>query len=174
MLHPPPYQPPDLIAAVEPSNATSLFLVPTTLRRLLDGKRRRSRAGAEASLLISSGAPLTPAERRDIRQRLCEIPGVLRLDRRRRHNPAAPEDDAYTRLGRPADIRGRRRSRRRRRPVMPPGAIGRLRYRGPGVAEGYAATTKPHARRSATAGIIPGPRAQTERGYISCAAAPRT
>ncbi len=38
---------------------------------------------------------------------------------------------------------------------LPPGEVGRLRYRGPGVAIGYHGIPRPRSRRSATAGSIP-------------------
>ena len=169
ILNPPPYPPAGLVAAVAAARATSLFLVPTTLRRLLeldDGVLAPLRG---LSLLISSGAPLAPAERRAIVGRLCpnffeyyastEGGGVSLL---------APEDiEAYPdSVGRPifavdvevvddADA------------PLPPGAVGRLRYRGPGVAEGY--HRDPEASREAfrDGWFYPGDLAQTDaRGYI--------
>ena len=138
-LFPPPFKPRELVAEVARHDATSAFLVPTQLRRLLElpddavGPLRAMR------LLLSSGAPLTPYERRALRDRLCagfheyyastEGGGISLL---------RPEDlDAHPdSVGRPVfgvevavfDDDGAR---------LPPGQVGRLAYRGPGVARGF-------------------------------------
>lgn len=138
-LFPPPFKPAELVAEVARRDATSAFLVPTQLRRLLElpddavGPLRAMR------LLLSSGAPLTPYERRALRDRLCtgfheyyastEGGGISLL---------RPEDlDAHPdSVGRPVfgvevavfDEDGAR---------LPPGEVGRLAYRGPGVARGF-------------------------------------
>lgn len=135
-----PPQPVEAIAAeVERVQATSLFLVPTQLRALLAAPREVQTRLASLRLLVSSGAPLTRAERAAIRDRLCagffeyyastEGGGTTLL---------APEDQADhgDTVGRPIfgveveivdDVH---------RPVAP-GEIGRLRYRGPGCASGF-------------------------------------
>ncbi len=169
IMHPPPYQPRDLIAAVEQADVTSLFLVPTTLRRLLEQGDADLASLQKLDLLISSGAPLTPSERRDIKQRLCrnffeyyastEGGGISLL---------CPEDHAQylDSVGRPifsvqvevVDDAGK---------VLPPGPVGRLRYRGPGVAEGYYRDEEASREAFRDGWFYPGDLAAlNERGYI--------
>lgn len=139
VLFPPPYEARDLAAEVAKRKATSAFLVPTLLRRLLDLSDAEAAPLRAMRLLLSSGAPLHPEERREIRTRLCpnfceyyastEGGGVSLL---------RPEDmDVHNdSVGRPVfgvevaifddDFK-----------PLPAGAIGRLGYRGPGVATGF-------------------------------------
>jgi acyl-CoA synthetase (AMP-forming)/AMP-acid ligase II len=139
ILFPPPYEPAALVEEVARRGATSLFLVPTLLRRLLDLGDAELAPLRRLRLLLSSGAPLHPEERRMIRARLCpefaeyyastEGGGVslLRAEDMERH------DDS---VGRPVfgvevaifDDDGKR---------LAAGEIGRLAYRGPGVASGF-------------------------------------
>lgn len=169
IMNPPPYQPRDLIAAVVQSRASSLFLVPTSLRRLLEQDDADLAPLRKLDLLISSGAPLTPSERREIKHRLChnffeyyastEGGGISLL---------APEDHAahLDSVGRPifsVDVEVVDDADQ----AMPPGQVGLLRYRGPGVAEGY--YRDPDASREAfrDGWYYPGDLAElNERGYI--------
>ena len=120
-------------------NATSGFLVPTQLRKLLEADDAHKAAVRRLRLLISSGAPLDPDERTAIAATLnsnfveyyasTEGGGV---------SLATPE----TRLKNANSVG---------RPVfgvevecvsddhvpLPTGEVGQLRYRGPGVASGY-------------------------------------
>jgi len=169
IMHPPPYQPRDLTAALEQTAATSLFLVPTTLRRLLEQSDAALAPLQKLDLLISSGAPLTPSERRDIKQRLCrnffeyyastEGGGISLL---------CPEDHPQylDSVGRPifsvevevVDDAGK---------ALPPGVVGRLRYRGPGVAEGYYRDEEASREAFRDGWFYPGDLAALdERGYI--------
>jgi len=138
-LFPPPFTPPELVAEVARRQASSAFLVPTQLRRLLELPDTAVDPLRAMRLLLSSGAPLTPYERRALRDRLCagfheyyastEGGGISLL---------RPEDlDAHPdSVGRPVfgvgvavfDDDGVR---------LPPGQVGRLAYRGPGVARGF-------------------------------------
>ena len=138
-LFPPPFKPADLVAEVALRSATSAFLVPTQLRRLLELSDDAAAPLRAMRLLLSSGAPLTPFERRGLRDRLCagfheyyastEGGGISLL---------RPEDlDAHPdSVGRPVfgvevavfDDDGVR---------LPLGSVGRLAYRGPGVARGF-------------------------------------
>jgi acyl-CoA synthetase (AMP-forming)/AMP-acid ligase II len=169
VMYPPPYSSLELIAAVEDSQVTSLFLVPTSLRRLLELSDDRLAPMRKLDLLISSGGPLTPAERRDIGQRLCgnffeyyastEGGGISLL---------SPEDQALypDSVGRPifsVDVEVIDDDDR----ALPPGQVGALRYRGPGVAEGY--YRDPDASREAfrDGWFYPGDLAAiNERGFI--------
>jgi acyl-CoA synthetase (AMP-forming)/AMP-acid ligase II len=169
IMNPPPYQTLELIDAIEQTAAASLFLVPTTLRRLLEQSDAALAPLQKLDLLISSGAPLTPPERRDIKQRLCrnffeyyastEGGGISLL---------APEDHALhlDSVGRPifavdvevVDDSG---------DTLPPGAVGLLRYRGPGVAEGYYLDAEASREAFRDGWFYPGDLAAlNERGYI--------
>ena len=139
ILFPPPWRAEDLVAEVARRQASSLFLVPTMLRRLLDLSDAAAAPLRALRLLLSSGAPLFAGERLAIRARLCagfaeyyastEGGGVSLLR-------AADMDRHGTSVGRPVfgvevailDAAGGR---------LPPGATGRLAYRGPGVATGF-------------------------------------
>ncbi|MBL8697923.1 MAG: acyl--CoA ligase [Alphaproteobacteria bacterium] len=139
VLFPPPYEARDLAAEVAKRKASSAFLVPTLLRRLLDLSDAEAAPLRAMRLLLSSGAPLHPEERREIRTRLCpnfceyyastEGGGVSLL----RPEDMDVHDDS---VGRPVfgvevaifddDFK-----------PLPAGAVGRLGYRGPGVASGF-------------------------------------
>ncbi len=139
VLFPPPHKPEELAAEVARRRATSLFLVPTQLRRLLELPPEQAAPFRALRRLLSSGAPLFAEERRAIRARLCagfceyyastEGGGVSLL---------RPEemDEHGDSVGRPVfgvevailDDAGQR---------LPAGAFGRLAYRGPGVASGF-------------------------------------
>ena len=139
VLFPPPYKPGELAAEIARRGATSAFLVPTLLRRLLDLSEAEAAPLRGMRLLLSSGAPLHPEERREIRRRLCpnfceyyastEGGGVSLL----RPEDMDVHDDS---VGRPVfgvevgifddDFA-----------PLPVGAVGRLGYRGPGVATGF-------------------------------------
>ncbi len=140
VLFPPPYQARDLAAEIRRRAATSVFLVPTLLRRLLDLTDDEAAPLRALRLLLSSGAPLHPEERRAIRNRLCpnfceyyastEGGGVslLRAEDMELHDDSVGRpvfgvevqifaDDGVT--------------------TLPIGETGRLGYRGPGVATGF-------------------------------------
>ncbi|MEI8147299.1 MAG: class I adenylate-forming enzyme family protein, partial [Alphaproteobacteria bacterium] len=72
ILRPPPCSPEALIAAIETHRATSLFLVPTQFRRLLELPDETVQPLKSLNLLFSSGAPLSQDERIAIRARLCD------------------------------------------------------------------------------------------------------
>ena len=137
-LFPPPYSPEELAAHVAEVRATSMFLVPTILRRLLD-------AGLPAPAfptlrkLISSGSMLYRDERLAVRERLtpqlyeiyssteggaCAIMGPEDMD-------AAPDS-----VGRPAFRVDVEVVDEQHRP-LPAGEVGRLRYRSPASPREY-------------------------------------
>jgi acyl-CoA synthetase (AMP-forming)/AMP-acid ligase II len=168
-MNPPPYRPLELIDAVAASQATSLFLVPTSLRRLLERSDDELAPLRKLDLLISSGAPLSPVERRDITRRLCrnffeyyastEGGGISLL---------APEDQALhpDSVGRPIFSVDVEVVDDEHRP-LPPGHVGALRYRGPGVAEGYHRDPDTSREAFRDGWFYPGDLAAiNERGYI--------
>ncbi len=63
IMFPPPYEPEDLITAVTQYEATTLLLVPTLLRRLLEIPRGNRPLLAGLNRLLSTGAILHPDER---------------------------------------------------------------------------------------------------------------
>jgi len=139
ILRPPPFEAEDLADTIERERATSLFLVPTQLRRVLDLPEERRAAFRRLNLLFSSGAPLAAHERRAIRDTVC--PNFFEYY-------ASTEGGGVSLLG-PADID--RRPDSVGRPVfgvsvevvddahrpLPHGETGLLRYRGPGCASAY-------------------------------------
>jgi acyl-CoA synthetase (AMP-forming)/AMP-acid ligase II len=138
-LLPPPYEPEALCAAAERSCITSLFLVPTLIRRLMTLPDERLAPLRALRALVSSGSALHPDERREIRRRVCprfieyysstEGGGVSFL------TPEDPEEFAAS-VGRPVfgvDVQCVDESHR----PLPPGEVGRIRYRGPAVADGF-------------------------------------
>lgn len=139
VLFPPPYKPEQLVREVARRNATGLFLVPTLIRRLLDLPDDVLAPLKGLSLLLSSGAPLHANERVAIRERLCA--GF--------HEYYASTEGGGISLLRPSDMLAHGDSVGR--PVfgvevrilddegalLPPGEVGRVAYRGPGVASGF-------------------------------------
>ena len=170
VLFPPPFEADALCAELERVGATATFLVPTQLRKLLACGDNRLAPARRMRLLIASGAPLTNDERAEIETRLCanfveyyastEGGGI---------SIATPT----TRATRPASVG---------RPVfgvcvevvdadhtpLPPGAVGRLRYRGPGVAAGYHRDAQASGEAFREGWFYPGDLAEIdESGYIT-------
>jgi acyl-CoA synthetase (AMP-forming)/AMP-acid ligase II len=139
ILFPPPFAVDALCVEVERTAATSLFLVPTQLRKLLELPPASVAPMRRLKLLLSSGSPLDPQERHAIRERLCanfieyyastEGGGISISNAKTQ----MLHDDS---VGRPVfavevevvDDNDE---------LLPPGHVGRLRYRGPAVATGY-------------------------------------
>ena len=169
ILHPLPYELEDLVAAVGRHEATSLFLVPTLLRRLLELDPATLAPMQRLRLLFSSGAPLHPDERRAIRERVCanfyeyyastEGGGVSLL---------TPEDqrtygDSVGRAIFGVEIEIVDEQHR----PLPPGTTGTLRYRGPGVATGYYRDPEASQEAFHDGWFYPGDLAECDRrGFI--------
>lgn len=170
VLFPPPYRPEELVAEVARRDATSLFLVPTLLRRLLDLPPEAALPLRRLRLLLSSGAPLFVEERRAILERLsagfCEY--------------YASTEGGGVSLLRPADMAQHGDSVGR--PVfgvevavldaagghVPPGTPGRLAYRGPGVATGFFEDAAADAEAFIDGWFLPGDLATVDtEGYIT-------
>lgn len=139
ILFPPPHAPAELVAAAARHRATSTFLVPTQIRRLLALADDELAGLAGLRLLVSSGAPLHPEERAEIARRI--TPGFFEYFASTEGGGItilAPADQARhpDSVGRPAfrvevEVVGPDH-----RP-LPAGEAGAIRYRGPGVAEGF-------------------------------------
>ena len=136
---PPPWEPEALVDEVARRRATSLFLVPTLLRRLLALPDRALTGMKSMRLLLSSGSALEREERREIRERLCANfceyyasteGGGISL------NTPADQDRHPDSVGRAifgVDIEIVDEAHR----VLPRGETGLLRYRGPGCATAF-------------------------------------
>jgi acyl-CoA synthetase (AMP-forming)/AMP-acid ligase II len=169
VLFPPPYKPQDLAAEIAKRNATSAFLVPTLLRRLLDLPEEACAPLRKMRLLLSSGAPLHPWERKAIRAKLCD----------NFHEYYASTEGGGISLLRPEDMEVHEDSVGR--PVfgvevailddedrpLPPGEVGRLAYRGPGVARGFHDDPAADAEAFRDGWFLPGDLAAVnEAGYV--------
>ncbi|NNM71432.1 class I adenylate-forming enzyme family protein [Enterovirga aerilata] len=135
ILKPPPVSPEELIATAREAEATVTFLVPTQVGRTIEAWAGEGPAMPSLRRLVVSGAAMPPELRRRALERLSpgltdyyatsEGGGIAVLQ------PAEQLEHAAT-VGRPAfrveievvDAEGS---------PLPAGAIGRLRYRGPGV-----------------------------------------
>ena len=141
LLHPPPYDPSELLTYANAHNATRLFLVPTLLRRLLSlaGGAPEAPLFRSLALLFSTGAVLHAEERDELMRRFC--PRYLNFYGSTDGGgcSALMWDDPTTvagSVGRPVfgaalDVVGRDGA------ALPAGDIGRIRYRHPGTASGY-------------------------------------
>lgn len=169
ILKPPPFQPQELAQLVQLTQANALFLVPTQLRRLLASDSHVQSAFHSLQLLLSSGAPLTPSERMQIKSQLCarffeyyactEGGGVTL---------STPEDfDVHlTSVGRPVfgveisivddnDV------------VLGAGEVGYLRFKGPGVATSFYEDPEESKKSFKEGWFYPGDMAVLdEQGYV--------
>jgi acyl-CoA synthetase (AMP-forming)/AMP-acid ligase II len=141
LLHPPPYEPADLLDYANTHGATRLFLVPTLLRRLLslEGGAPEAPLFTSLSMLFSTGAVLHPEERDELMARFC--PRYLNF-----YGSTDGGGCAALMWDDPANVAGSVG-----RPVfgatldivdednapLPTGEVGRIRYRHPGTASGY-------------------------------------
>ena len=139
VLYPAPYQADELAGAVNEKLITSLFLVPTLLRRLLEMPKSSLPLFAGLRLLLSSGSSLYPQERRTIMRELCphffnfysssEGGGISLL--RPEHPDAVSLSVGKVVFGAEVEIIDDKH-----RPVVA-GTVGAIRYRGGSVAESY-------------------------------------
>jgi acyl-CoA synthetase (AMP-forming)/AMP-acid ligase II len=169
ILLPPPHAPEAIAEAVARHQATSLFLVPTQIRKLLEMPATATASLGRLNLLLSSGSALHPEERAAIRSRLCarffeyyastEGGGVSLL---------TPEDQLTITdsVGRPVyavEVEVADDSDT----ALPAGRVGALRYRGPGVADAF--YNDPEASAEAFRGgwFYPGDLGEIDaRGYV--------
>ena len=139
VVYPPPYEPEELVRAVNDQRITSLFLVPTLLRRLLEMPKRSLPLFPTLRLLISSGSSLYPDERRRIMRELSpnffnfysssEGGGISLL--RPEHPDEASLSVGQVVFGAEVQIIDEQHKE------VASGAIGTIRYRGGAVAESY-------------------------------------
>jgi acyl-CoA synthetase (AMP-forming)/AMP-acid ligase II len=138
VLFPPPYKADELLAALQRHRITTVYLVPTLLRRLLElpGERPILRS---LRLLISGGAALYPGERRAIKDH--QTSRFVNYYSSSEGGPVSVllpehEPDGSGCVGRAVfltEVEVVDEAQRR----LPPGLVGRVRYRGPGVAQSF-------------------------------------
>lgn len=141
LMHPPPYEPADLLSFANQHHATRLFLVPTLLRRLLtlEGGAPDAPLFRSLELLYSTGAVLHAEERDELMQRFC--PHYLNFYGSTDGGGCSallwddPPEVAGS-VGRPVfgatlDIVDEADQ------TVAAGDVGRIRYRHPGTANGY-------------------------------------
>lgn len=139
VMFPPPYEPTELIEAARISRATTTLLVPTILRRLLAEPDAGTPLFPGLRLMLCTGAILHEEERIEVMRRLCpafinyygstEGGGVSIL---------SPEHgaEAAGSVGQ-AVFNTRVQIVDEQHQPLPAGALGRVRYRGSGVASGF-------------------------------------
>ncbi len=145
VMFPPPFKPVDLVETVERRSINRLFLVPTQIRRLLAMARGNGLLFPRVDDLISSGAILSPEERKAVRNRLTpnftdyysstEGGGIT-------VQPAADQDRHPRSVGRPSFLTEVEIVDEEHRRQLA-GIVGRIRYRGPGVAVGFYGDPEP-------------------------------
>ncbi|MEM8816058.1 MAG: class I adenylate-forming enzyme family protein [Pseudomonadota bacterium] len=135
LLAPPPLKPDEIVAALSQPRVSATFLPPTLLRRLLPLHRDRALL-ANLNYLIVSGEPLHAGEAAECLDKICpniysyyassEGGGisVLKAAEIRQHADTVGQPTFRTDVE-IVDDKGE---------VLPGGSVGRLRYRGPGVA----------------------------------------
>lgn len=139
VLHPPPYDAAELPRVIERERITSLFLVPTILRRLAAGDDAGRADLSRLRLLISSGAALHPEERARVMATLTR--GFYNLYASTEGGsvsmltPEAP-DSAAGSVGRSA-VMSRFEIADDRGAMVPAGTIGHIRQRAPWLPEGF-------------------------------------
>ena len=139
VLFPPPYEPEALIDAAARHRATTTLLVPTLLRRLLGNAGPGELAFPGLRLLLSTGAVLHPEERADVMARLC--PGFINyygstegggVSVLMSHHPIDKASSVgATVFGVDIEIVDGEDA------AVATGKTGRIRYRGPGIADGF-------------------------------------
>jgi acyl-CoA synthetase (AMP-forming)/AMP-acid ligase II len=165
----PPAEPQALAGHIREQSANAIFLVPTQLRRLLQMPDDVQSAFRSLGLMISSGAPLQPNERIAILDRLCP----------HFHEYYASTEGGGVSLSTPRDLRERPSSVGR--PIfgvevgivdehdqsLPPGKVGTLRYRGPGVADSFYRDPEQSAQHFRQGWFYPGDLAERDAdGYV--------
>lgn len=165
----PPAEPQALAELIREQSANAIFLVPTQLRRLLQMPDEVQSAFRSLGLMISSGAPLQPNERIAILDRLCP----------HFYEYYASTEGGGVSLGTPRGLRERPSSVGR--PIfgvevdivdeqdqsLPPGKVGTLRYRGPGVADSFYRDPEQSAQHFRQGWFYPGDLAERDvDGYV--------
>ena len=139
IMFPPPYEPEELVAASVRHDATTLLLVPTLLRRLLDMPSGNRVLMPTLSRLLSTGAVLHPDERDAVMRRLnpnfinyygsTEGGGTsVLLPKHQGEAAKSVGEPVYRTEIQVVDDDGS---------TMAPGEAGHIRYRSPGMPDGF-------------------------------------
>lgn len=139
ILFPPPHEPEALVEEIARRRATCIFLVPTQLRRLLELPGATLAPMRAMRCVLSSGAALSRDERHAIRSRIC--PGFIEFYASTEGGgisvltaaDQARYDESVGRVAFGTEVEVVDECHR----PLPPGEIGRIRYRGPVVAKGF-------------------------------------
>ena len=169
ILYPPPFEPIDLAQTIQKYSANALFLVPTQLRRLLACDADVKNVFGALQLLISSGSPLQPNEREAIFKTICpEFNEYYASTEGGGVSLCTPQDfkKYLTSVGRP--IFGVEVS------IVDDedndigfGQVGKLRYKGPGVADSFYNDPQSSAEHFKKGWFYPGDLAEVnEDGYV--------
>lgn len=149
VFNPPPYEPEQIVQVIAEQRIDVTLLVPTVLRRLLSIAPSHGHLLPQLRLMFSTGAVLHPDERKAVLARvspaLCNYYGSTEgggLTLLRPADPPEVEDS----VGRPIHAMDVEIVDPEDRPV-PPGTVGRVRYRGPTVADSF--FRNPEASKSA-------------------------
>lgn len=139
ILYPPMFSPDEFVDAVQHYGADFLFLVPTTLRRLLNASTGPGPLFPGVRFLLTGSAPLAGAEKQAIAQRLCpnlaEFYSTTAIGKVAGLKVGELDSHADS-VGRVSELLEVEIVDEFGKPVHP-GETGRLRCRGPGIASGY-------------------------------------
>jgi len=139
ILCPPPMSITELAVTIADREGDVLFLVPTQIRQLLMESTRTRKHLTSLRLLISSGAPLHPHERTEVRKRICSNycnyyssteGGGISVQR-------ANDDELHVESVGKAVYQVEIEIVDREHQCVEEGGMGLIRYRGPGVAKEY-------------------------------------
>ena len=169
VLFPPPYRPEELVAAITAHRITSIFLVPTLLRGLVDAPKQQAPLLPGLRLLISSGSSLYPEERRKILDQVsphfynfysCTEGGGISLLR-----PQDPDQVSMS-VGKIVFGSEVQIVDEHHEPV-PAGASGHIRYRGGTVADSFYRNQEESAKAFRDGWYYPGDLGRfDEEGYL--------
>lgn len=169
VLHPPPYDAAGLPAAIERHRITSLFLVPTILRRLAAGPELDGADLGALRLLISSGSALHAEERDAVMRRL--TPNFYNLYASTEGGSISmltPDvtGDAIASVGRPAVSSRFQVVDEADRP-LPAGAVGHIRQSSPWLPDGFWNNPEESARSFRDGWYYPGDMGLVdEQGFL--------
>ena len=169
VLHPPPYDAAALPATIERHRITSLFLVPTILRRLASGPEADAADLSSLRLLISSGSALHAEERDAVMRRL--TPNFYNLYASTEGGSISmltPDTtgDAVASVGRPAVMSRFEIVDDADRP-LPPGTVGHIRQSSPWLPDGFWNNPEETARSFRDGCYYPGDMGLVnEQGYL--------
>lgn len=166
LLNPPPFTSAELCEVADRLDATSVFLVPTMLRRLLEQDAESLSAFRRMHLVLSSGAALHPDERATMVERLGK--GFVQY-----YSSTEGGGISYLTADAPAEL-----GSSVGRPVfgvevqcvgpddqpVPAGEVGRVRYRGPAVATEFVNDPEATAGSFRDGWFYPGDLATLDQG----------